>query len=108
MPEMPVLDVDSGTCAVVVEFEVSADLRRKFLNAVINNAHESLSAEVGCLLFDVCVDPAVATMVHLYEVYIDRAAFDSHLHTSHFLKFDELTRGWVANKKVRIFDRLTS
>ncbi|MEP6824422.1 MAG: antibiotic biosynthesis monooxygenase family protein [Ramlibacter sp.] len=108
MPDMPVSHVNSGTCAVVVELEVPANLRDKFLTSVIDNARESLSAEDGCLLFDVCVDPAVTTIVHLYEVYLDRAAFAAHLHTGHFLKFDELTRAWIANKKVRVFDRLTA
>ena len=37
----------------------------------------------------------------LYEVYDDRAAFDAHLATPHFIAVDEATTGMIISKTVR-------
>jgi (4S)-4-hydroxy-5-phosphonooxypentane-2,3-dione isomerase len=60
--------------------------------------------EPGCLRFDVLVpaDPD-APQVVLYEIYVDRAAFDRHLATRHYLEFDRRTRAMVRQKAVRTF-----
>ena len=44
--------------------------------------------------------------IFLYEVYDDRAAFDAHLATSHFLEFNVLTAPWLADKKARTLERI--
>ena len=71
--------------AITVAFAVKPASRAHFLRLVRINAAASLKAEVGCLCFDVLVPlDAGGTDIFLYEVYKDRAAFESHLTSSHF------------------------
>jgi quinol monooxygenase YgiN len=91
---------------VVVEFEVRADARDRFLELVVENAATSRRSEPGCRQFDVCVDPNAPATVFLYEIYDDRQAFDRHLTLPHFLAFDAVARSLVHSKRVRLFDRL--
>ena len=49
----------------------------------------SLEQEPGCRRFDVCFDDDRPQRVLLYEIYDDRAAFDSHRDTAHFEAFNE-------------------
>ena len=44
---------------------------------VIANARASVEHEPGCSQFDVCVDPKDKSRIFLYEIYDDRAAFDT-------------------------------
>jgi (4S)-4-hydroxy-5-phosphonooxypentane-2,3-dione isomerase len=43
--------------------------------------------------------------VFLYELYDDKAAFDAHLKTPHFLSFDARVRDWVERKAVGTWTR---
>jgi quinol monooxygenase YgiN len=54
----------------------------------------------------VCVDPKDRTSVFLYELYDDRAAFDAHLATAHFKKFDPAVAPMLAAKAVRTLERV--
>lgn len=86
---------------VLVHFEVREAALPAFLSAVAKQADDSLTSEEGCLRFDVCRDNEKATEIVLYEIYHDAGAFDRHLETGHFKKFDESTRHMVAKKSVR-------
>jgi quinol monooxygenase YgiN len=44
--------------------------------------------------------------VFLYERYGDRAAFEAHLASEHFLAFDAAVRGMIAAKSVRTLQRV--
>lgn len=91
---------------VVVEFEVRAEARERFLALVRDNAATSHRDEPGCRQFDVCLDPQSPTTVFLYELYDDRAAFDRHLTLPHFRAFDAATGSLVLSKRVRLLQRL--
>lgn len=86
--------------AVTVTFRVHPGRTDAFLPLVVENARVSLAEEQGCRQFDVCRDGAE---VFLYEIYDDRAAFDAHLLTEHFLAFDKAATDLVADKQVRVF-----
>lgn len=43
--------------------------------------------EPGCLVFDLCRDPADAAVFVLYEVYLDEAAYAAHRATAHYARF---------------------
>ena len=64
------------------------------------NAARSVEAEPGCLRFDILVpeNPLAQRTVLLYEIYTDRAAFDDHLASDHYMKFDAETRDMVTDK----------
>lgn len=56
-----------------------------FMAAMGVNAAASVRDEPGCLTFDVLRDRSDPDRVWLYEVYVDEAAFEAHMHTAHFL-----------------------
>jgi quinol monooxygenase YgiN len=90
---------------VTVVFEPKAEHAASFRAAMLDNARASRENEPGCRQFDVCIDPASGT-IFLYELYDDRAAFDAHMRTAHFLAFDAQTREWVVRKDVRTYERI--
>jgi autoinducer 2-degrading protein len=91
---------------VTVWFEVLPGFVEAFRREISANAQISLLHEDGCRQFDVCADPLAPNAVFLYEVYDSRVAFDVHLASAHFRRFNELTAPWVVSKKVSTFERL--
>jgi len=91
---------------VVVEFTAKPAHAGAFRRRVLRQAQDSLQREPDCHVFDVCIDPARDDLVLLYEVYTDRAAFDSHLASNHFRNFDAEVRDWIADKQVATYERL--
>ena len=92
---------------VAVEFEIAAGRRDAFLVEMIRNAEVSRASEAGCRQFDVCVDPARPERVVLYELYDDKAAFDVHCRSAHFMAFNDATVGMIVGKKIDILQRLS-
>lgn len=90
---------------VTVELVVRAECVGEFGLAIIANARAS-RAERGCRQFDVCAAPEDPARLFLYELYVDRAAFDEHLRTPHFAAFDAATAGWTLRKTVHAFERI--
>ena len=91
---------------VLVEFTARPGHEDDFRRRVRQQAADSLKNEDGCHVFDVCADPERADRIVLYEVYTDSAAFDAHVASDHFKDFDGAVRPWVADKSVRILERL--
>lgn len=92
--------------AITVEFKLKPGCMDAFLALVRDNAAISVREEADCSRFDVLV-PRGETRpdsVTLYEIYADRAAFDAHLATRHFLEFDRATRDMVLAKLIGEFD----
>jgi len=94
------------TYAITVEFKLKPGCMDEFLALVRDNAATSVRDEADCSRFDVLVPrgPARPDTVTLYEIYADRAAFDVHLATRHFLEFDLATRDMVLAKLIGEFD----
>ena len=91
---------------VTVEFDIHPQHFAAFLPLMRENARVSREDEPGCRQFDVCTDPARPDTVFLYELYDERAAFDAHLASPHFKRFDAAVRDMVANKVVRTMRRI--
>ena len=91
---------------VTVHFQILPEHTEAFTQAMLDNARDSVESEPGCHQFDVTVSPSNASHIFLYEVYQDPAAFDQHLASAHFRRFDEHTRAWVKDKTVATFHRL--
>ncbi|MEM6940270.1 MAG: putative quinol monooxygenase [Pseudomonadota bacterium] len=89
--------------AVTVVFEVHPGDMAAFLPLVRENAKASRTKEHGCHQFDVCRS---GDTIFLYELYINRAAFDAHLETPHFHSFDAAAAPMIANKSVQIFEKV--
>ncbi|KQX51327.1 MULTISPECIES: putative quinol monooxygenase [unclassified Ensifer] len=91
---------------VVVDFQIRDGCMDGFLPAMTENAATSLRDEPGCSVFDVCQDPRQPNRVYLYEVYQDRVAFDAHLASPHFQRFNEVSGPWIIEKNVETFQRV--
>lgn len=91
--------------ALVVDFHIRPEFVGDFAAAIEDNARASRETEPGCRQFDVCRDPADASLFFLYELYDNEAAIQAHLHSAHFLQMDRHTAGWVQGKRVRKLQR---
>jgi autoinducer 2-degrading protein len=88
---------------VTVQFKIAPDHLPEFMHEMVANARASREIEPGCLVFDVCGDPAQAGTVFLYEIYRDEAAFQQHQREAHFLQFDKAVAPWVLKKTVKTY-----
>ena len=86
--------------AVTVLFDIHPGQMDAFLPRMIDNARTSRDTEPGCQQFDVCRE---GDRIFLYEIYDDRAAFDAHLATDHFLSFDAAVADMVAEKRLETY-----
>lgn len=88
---------------VTVTFRLHPGQMDAFLPLMTANAATSRGQEPGCHQFDICWD---GDEIFLYEVYEDRAAFDAHLQSVHFKRFDAAVADLIADKKVKLFDEV--
>ena len=86
---------------ILVEFHLQAGQRERFLEVARADAEASVRDEPGCRHFDILLDDAAPDAVWLHEVYDDGAAFDAHLKTPHFERFDRDSRALVKASHVR-------
>jgi (4S)-4-hydroxy-5-phosphonooxypentane-2,3-dione isomerase len=87
---------------VTVDFRVKPEHVEAFRAEMVANARASREREKGCRRFDVAYSDEDPTAVFLYEIYDDAAAFQQHMREAHFLRFDEVTKPWIAGKTVRL------
>ena len=88
---------------IVVDFHLKPGAKAAFRRLIDDNARASCRDEPGCRRFDVLEAPNDADRILLYEIYDDRAAFDAHIKTRHFARFNEDSAALVADKKVMEF-----
>lgn len=85
---------------VIVDFTVKPEAIPAFGAAMLEQARTSLETEAGCRQFDVAWPDDDPGHVHLYEVYDSPAAFETHLQTGHFKRFDALVAPMIVDKQV--------
>ena len=90
--------------AVVVELTIKPENFGQFLARVVIQASNSLTREALCFHFDVCVD-SDQNQILLYEIYADKVAFEFHLTSEHFLRFDADTADWISDEKLKFYRR---
>jgi autoinducer 2-degrading protein len=94
----------AGAFAITVTFELVDGAFAEFHRLVKENAARSVATEPDCLRFDVLTpSTGQGPQVFLYEIYSDRAAFDLHLASDHYLHFDARTRALVSKKTVTAY-----
>lgn len=91
--------------AVLVEFTIKAEAVARFIERVKRQAADSLNHETDCHRFDVCLSADSDQQVMLYEIYSDETAFEVHLQTQHFIKFNQETSAWISDKKVSLYNQ---
>ena len=86
---------------ILVDFRVKPTDHERFRRLITENAAASLVREQGCRQFDVLVpEGAAAGRFILYEIYDDQAAFDAHLASEHFRRFDVAAAPIVTERTV--------
>lgn len=89
---------------VLVRFDLKPGTRSTFESLVGVNAQASVRDEPGCRRFDVLTPQDATDVVHLYEIYNDRAAFEAHKQTPHYLAFRDATDELVQSFAVEELD----
>ena len=90
--------------AVCVTFQIEARHFEAFMPLMQEISKTSLHIVEGCHQFDVLTDASRPNAVFLYELYIDRAAFDAHLASAHFQSFDAAVAPMIAKKEVQTWN----
>ena len=85
---------------ITVDFEIKSENVNQFRSRVLQQAKDTLNNEEKCLIFDVCFDEKNKNKVFLYEIYLDKDAFDHHLKSDHYSSFDKDVKNWVTKKIV--------
>lgn len=91
---------------VTVEFTIDPAQWDAFLPLMLDNAQRSRDDEPGCRQFDVCTDAGRPGVVYLYELYDDRAAFDTHLASAHFKAFAQATQAMIRHRVIATWHRI--
>jgi (4S)-4-hydroxy-5-phosphonooxypentane-2,3-dione isomerase len=81
---------------LVVTIDIKPGYKDRFVAEMLDDARGSVRDEPGCVRFDVIQDEKEPNRIYLYEVYKDRAAFDYHMATPHFLKWKNAVQDWFA------------
>ena len=81
---------------VVVTIDIKPDVVERFIAAMVENARNSVACEAGCLRFDVIRDERTPNRIYLYEVYRDKAAFDTHMTMRHYFSWRDTVKDWFA------------
>lgn len=91
---------------VCVTFKIISENIDQFMPLMLDNAKASFELEPECHQFDVCFDENDKSIVFLYEIYDNEAAFKVHLASPHFKEFDAAVVNMIADKKVQVFTRI--
>ncbi len=86
---------------VTVTFDIKDGQFSAFREVIRKNAAASRN-EPNCHLFDVCFSDD-KKRCFLYELYTDRAGFDFHRTTAHFLEFDEASKPLFSRKEAEFW-----
>jgi autoinducer 2-degrading protein len=78
---------------------VREDIVERFRDRLLRHARISLDAEPGCHRFNIHQETEDPTLFLLIEIYADKAAFDAHRNSPHFLQFREDVKDWVVDRK---------
>jgi quinol monooxygenase YgiN len=82
--------------AIVVRVFMKPEHRKELIAELLKDGIGSEKNEPGCLMFNIAQEDANPDVLHLFEVYRDPAAVETHTQTPHFLKFVEATKQWHA------------
>ena len=78
---------------------IQPDKVEAFIAAVTLDGLGSTHEEPGCLRFDVYQNIHQPSELYLYEVYVNKAAFEYHTRTPHIAKWRETVRDWYAGER---------
>jgi quinol monooxygenase YgiN len=80
---------------IVGTIEIAPGRRNQFLPLLMAHKARCLKDEPGTLQFEILTSHEDKTKVHLYEVYEDAAAFDTHRNGPSMAQFREESAGMI-------------
>ena len=88
---------------LIVTINIKPEHKAAFMASLEGDGRGSNNDEPGCLQFDVHADPNDENIVYLYEVYVDRAAWETaHRAAPHYTKWRETVSPWFDGDPTRV------
>lgn len=97
--------IDSGQSNMMVriaEIEIDSIYVNEYLAILKEEAEASVRLEPGVICIYPMFQKEHPTQIRLLEIYANREAYESHLQTSHFIKYKTSTMEMV--KKLKLID----
>jgi (4S)-4-hydroxy-5-phosphonooxypentane-2,3-dione isomerase len=90
----------SGLHVIHAPLPIQPDKVDAFIAAVRLDGLGSTHEEPGCLRFDVYQNIHKPDELYLYEVYVNKTAFEYHTRTPHIAKWRESVKDWYAGERI--------
>ena len=88
--------------SIFVTIQIKPGFADKFSQASFGDAQGSVRDEPKCYRFDILCSNSDPNRFHLYEVYADEAALESHRNAPHYKKWRETVRPWFDGEPQRV------
>ena len=88
-----------GLHVIHAPLPVQPDKVDAFIAAVTLDGVGSTHEEPGCLRFDVYQNINKPSELYLYEVYVNKTAFEYHTRTPHIAKWRDTVKDWYAGER---------
>lgn len=86
----------------IAELEIDPDQLDDYRALLMEEIEASVEKEPGVLMLHAVAEKERPEQIRILEVYADRAAYEAHLKTPHFLKYKDGTAGMV--RALRLID----
>jgi len=93
---------------VTVELKIKDQYIADFAKRIAQQASTSVAREPDCHVFDVHKHESDPSRFFLYEVYADKAAFETHVQMPHSKESSEATKPWIESAQVTFWTKLVS
>jgi len=88
--------------SIFVTIKIKPGYADRFREASFGDAQGSVKDEPGCFRFDILQNAAEPHTFHLYEVYADAEALQSHRNTPHYKKWRATVAEWFDGDVQRV------
>ncbi|MEI6264204.1 MAG: putative quinol monooxygenase [Sphingobacteriia bacterium] len=86
---------NSNTMYRIAKIRVDGSQLEKYKAALQEQMNAAIKLEPGVLSYIAVADKKDATMITIFEVYVNQEAYQSHLLTPHFKKYKETVKDMV-------------
>ena len=87
--------------AVFVTIQIKKGFKNQFMAALLHDARGSINNEPKCYRFDILQSDEDPNRIHLYEVYENDEAVESHRAQPHFTKWLSTVEPWFDGDRTR-------
>jgi len=84
----------------VADIEVDPEQRDAFISAVKEEMDESVRVEPGVLALYAVAERDFPSRLRFFEIYASEAAYDAHVESSHFRRYQTTTESMVRSRSL--------